>query len=369
MAAQPGSKAPFNSARPAPAAPAPGAPGAADEDERDDAPAPAPLILPPDCDDLADTDPSRGFRHERRHAALCYIPGAGVAEGEGLAARSDPAISGEVLIVSLDNLATIDEPWPRAPWMQWRLQAMGYSVLGVQSRAKDWFRQPDAPAMIAELARTGFFLRFRRVVFIGASMGGFGALNFAPLVPGSDVLAFSPQSTMNKSIAPYEARFRFAVRKSNWEGMPFLDAAAAVPYIPRVTLVFDPLVPEDRQHAARLSGANVRMVKLRHATHEAIRVVLKSDALPPLLAAVVEGVPPGDAFWRAYRARRGVRKWLRALTDRLAQANRPERTRRAARHILSLNPDLTFARQAARQAEATLAAAIPPAPAKELSNG
>ncbi|MCX8509859.1 MAG: hypothetical protein ORN49_13450, partial [Rhodobacteraceae bacterium] len=119
----------------------------------------------------------------------------------------------DVLIVSFDNLATIDEGWPRGPWLDRRLAEEGYSVLGVQSFAKDWFRQTTAPRLLRALEETGFFRAFRKVIFMGASMGGFAALNFAPLVEGARVLAFSPQSTMNKVIAPFEQRFPFSVRK------------------------------------------------------------------------------------------------------------------------------------------------------------
>ncbi|MBA4323746.1 MAG: hypothetical protein C0426_01460 [Rhodobacter sp.] len=197
--------------------------------------------------------------------------------------------AGDALVVSFDNLATIDEGWPRAPWAWTRLEPLGHSVLGVQSHAKDWFRQPSAPLLLRGLEERGFFRRFRRVVLTGASMGGFAALNFAPLIPEARVLAFSPQSTMNRAIAPFEQRFPFAVRKSNWERMPFLDAAAAMPYIRRAVVLYDPFVPEDRAHAARLAGPNVQLLRAPFTTHEAIRVVLKSGTFPLLIDQLVKG--------------------------------------------------------------------------------
>ena len=259
---------------------------------------------------------------------------------------------GDALVVSFDNLATIDEGWPRGPWAWKRLEPLGHSVLGVQSHAKDWFRQPTAPALLRGLEERGFFRRFRRVVLTGASMGGFAALNFAPLIPEARVLAFSPQTTMNKVIAPFEQRFPFAVRKSNWEGQPFLDAAAAIPYIPSVTLAFDPFVPEDRTHAARMAGPNVTMLRLDHATHEAVRVVMKSGALSPLLTAMATsgGLEP---FWTAYRGRRTVSKWQRAITT--AMAPRHPRLTIGATGVMLADADLTFARQARRAARARLA--------------
>lgn len=268
----------------------------------------------------------------------------------------------DVLVISFDNLATIDEGWPRGPWAFKRLEPLGHSVLGVQSHAKDWFRQPTAPALIRALEERGFFRRFRRVVMTGASMGGFAALNFAPLIPEARVLAFSPQSTMNKIIAPYEARFPFAVRKSNWEGMPFLDAAAAVPYIRKAVVLYDPFVPEDRAHAARLAGPNVQLLRAPFTTHEAIRVVLKAGVFPKLINALVDGDEVTPDFWRDFRARRHVSKWQRALLAEAARRGRHQLVVRAAGTMLKLGEDLpdealVFIRRARRGASNALKAA------------
>jgi hypothetical protein len=275
------------------------------------------------------------------HANL-WFEGQGVAEGGAL-------------VVSFDNLATIDEGWPRGPWAWRRLEPLGHAVLGVQSHAKDWFRQPTAPDLIRALEARGFFRRFARVVLTGASMGGFAALNFAPLIPEARVLAFSPQTTMNKVIAPFEARFPFSVKRSNWEGQPFLDAAAAVAYVRHAVVVHDPFVPEDRAHAARLQGPNVQLLKVPFCTHEAIRVVLKSGCFPVLINSVIEGDNVGPEFWRSFRARRSVTKWQRALLAAASERGRPRLVIAAADAMLRLGQDLaeeetTFIRRARRGA-------------------
>ena len=45
-------------------------------------------------------------------------------------------------------------------------------------------------------------------------MGAFGSLGFAHLAPGSTVIAFSPQTTLDQSIAPWDrvGRFRRAFK-------------------------------------------------------------------------------------------------------------------------------------------------------------
>jgi hypothetical protein len=306
--------------------------------DKDEAPPPDidPIEVPPELG-LDDAVHSDQFLIRGEHANLWFEAGS------------------DVLIVTFDNLATIDEGWPRGPWLYRRLQPMGYSILGVQSHAKDWFRQPTAPALLRGLEERGFFRRFRRIILTGASMGGFAALNFAPLIPDARVLAFSAQSTMNKIIAPFEARFPYAVRKSNWEGMPFLDAAAAIPYIRKAVLLYDPYSPEDSAHAARMAGPNVQFLRAPHCTHEAIRVVLKSGAFAGLIGELVDGDSVGPQFWRDFRARKSVPKWQRALLAHAAAKGRTGLVIRAADAILRAGkhlPDdeLVFARRARRAA-------------------
>lgn len=277
------------------------------------------MVLPPECL-LSKAQKDAPFRH--------VTPGAGLWYEPGTTAR-------DVLIASFDNLATLDHPYPRQPWIAHHIRALGYSLLGVQSMKKDWFRRDDAPDMLAALAAEGFFEGFSRVVFVGASMGAFGALNFAPLVRGADVIALSPQSTMNSQIAPFESRFPWAVRNSEWTTPAFLDAAAAVPYIPRVWLLYDPFVPEDKLHAERLTRSNVVLAPLRHASHEAVRVVIKSGALATLLTDVAEHNALSQQFWSAMRNRRNVRKWGRSFMSDVQAAGHPKRTLRAANALIA----------------------------------
>lgn len=238
------------------------------------------------------------------------------------------------LIVTLDNLATLDEPYPRKPWLSARLAELGYSVLGVQSFAKDWYRNPDAPRLMRELAATGFFQQFEAVVFTGASMGGFGAINLATLVPGARVIAFSPQSTMSPQIAPFEGRFPWAVRNSDWTTPEFLDAALSAPQLERLVILYDGRSTEDRMHAMRLSGPNVQFLRVDHTTHEAVRVVMKCGALAPLFQEVIEDARAGTGFWSAMRGRRTVRKWARGFMDQVSATGRPARIEAVANTLL-----------------------------------
>ncbi len=253
----------------------------------------------------------------------------------------------DTLIVSFDNLATLDHPLPRKPWIYNQVTALGYSILGVQSERKDWFRKTDAPDLLKSLADTGFFDSFEQIIFAGASMGGFAAINYAPLVPRARVLALSPQSTMNTVIAPFERRFTWAVRNSDWTDPIYLDAADAIPDVEHATIVYDPFVDEDKRHAERLIGPNVQMIPIAHSTHEAVRTVMKSGAFDAMLQEFVANGRLGHQFWRAMRGRRTSRKWARALVNNL-QASQHTKLALRAYDALIAKENYLFAMQARR---------------------
>ena len=254
---------------------------------------------------------------------------------------------GSVLVVSFDNLATLDTPYPRQPWITRQTAELGYSLLGVQSTRKDWFRLTDAPELLGQLVTAGFFDGFETIIFTGASMGGFAAINYAPIVPNARVLALSPQSTMNKTIAPFEHRFPWAVRNSDWENPAFLDAADAMPDISRATIVYDPFVKEDKAHALRLAGPNTQLARVPHATHEAVRTVMKAGAFNVMLQEFVATGTLGMGFWEAMRGRRTVRKWARAFNDNLA-ASHHNRLALRAYDLLLAQDNYLFAHKARR---------------------
>lgn len=283
--------------------------------------------LPPLLD-IAQANPQGSWRVLAPQAALWFTPGD------------------RRLVVAFDNLATLDHPYPRAPWAMRHVTQIGASLLGVQSMAKDWFRTEDAPRLIAQLAAQGFFDAFEAVLFTGASMGGFGALTFAPLVARARVLAFSPQSTMHPRIAPFERRFAWAVKNSDWTRPDHLDAAAALPFLNRVTLAYDPLVVEDKLHALRLDGPKVRHIHLHHATHEAVRVVVKSGALAGMFADMLDHGQVGRDFFTLYRSRRMVRKWARAFAQRVAGRAHAPRQALAALAVLQAQEPYYFVHQA-----------------------
>ncbi|WP_072503947.1 hypothetical protein [Phaeobacter porticola] len=236
-------------------------------------------------------------------------------------------LKSDTLLVTFDNLASINErpterPWP--VWMQSRATESNYSVLGVQSHHKDWYRSAEAPDQIAELQAQGFFKRFQNIVFTGTSMGGFAALCFAGLVPGARVLAFSPQSTLNREIAPFERRYPYPYRKFDWQTPDYLDAAHYVGRISGGHVFYDPQVREDWLHAQRLQTPGLTQVPIPYAGHTLIRVLAKAGALDHLMTTYPGSGRVDADFFRLLRNKRANKAWAKPfLAAALARGNGP----------------------------------------------
>lgn len=259
----------------------------------------------------------------------------------------------DILLVTFDNLASINErpkggPWQ--PWLHGRAEALGYSILGMQSHNKDWYRTPDAAEQIKALRKLGYFEQFSRVLFVGASMGGFAALCFAHLVPKACVLAFSPQSTLNRDIAPFERRYPWPYRKFDWDTPTYLDAAEHVEGIAGGHIFYDPHVGEDAQHVQRLSTSNIKNVKIPFSGHTLIRTIAKSGALEVLLKELAESGELGTAFWRKMRNRRKDPRWAKSFLH-VASARRDASLARQACDLMWAEYQYPFARRIRKRIE------------------
>lgn len=260
----------------------------------------------------------------------------------------------DVLLVTFDNLSSVGEYAPPQPWLQMRAANAGLSILGIMASRKDWYRNADTAPLIASLRDAGLFAQFRRVCFTGASMGGFAALAYSALVPGSVVLAFSPQTSLARKIARFDKRYRYAAKKWDWETPAHLDAAAATPLAAEVHVVFDPFVPEDRAHAERIRGPGVRLLRAPHMGHRAIRQLKSVGVLQGLIEGVAKGTFDPAAHAQAYRARRGLMAWQKALFAEALARGHLRLGLRAAEAAQRLQPD---SRVALKAAEAFRAAA------------
>lgn len=255
------------------------------------------------------------------------------------------------LLVTFDNLANVnDADVLREPWGFRFAQDNGVSHLGVMAHVGDWYRDADLIARLTRLRDDGVFDGYDRVVFAGVSMGGFGALTFASLVPGAHVIAFNPQTTLDPDLVPWETRYETG-RRQDWT-LPLSDAATLTEGLGRVTIFSDPYHALDQMHLDRLTGDNIRVFKCWYSSHKTAVFLRKIDALKPVMERCIFDDLTHETFYRLYRGRRNL-PWFRgAVSDYFQRTNRPEIADRFTHAFRKRKRD----RDAARNATATPAA-------------
>nr|WP_321253530.1 hypothetical protein [uncultured Ruegeria sp.] len=218
------------------------------------------------------------------------------------------------LIVSFDNIANANDlSFAREPWGWKFFRDEGWSHLGVFARTKAWYRDTEIISYLEGKAREGFFAQFDQVVFAGASMGGYGALAFSALVPGSTVIAFNPQTTLDERLVPWETRYRFG-RVQDWD-LPLSDTVETIKTAKRVYVAFDPFFDLDRQQAARLQGGNVIPLKTWCSNHFAAPMLRKLDLLKPVMLGAMDGSLEAADFFRMIRARKRLPVYMNRLEE------------------------------------------------------
>jgi pimeloyl-ACP methyl ester carboxylesterase len=135
--------------------------------------------------------------------------------------------------------------------------------------------------------------RFRKVVTLGNSMGGYGAVLFASRLPNcAAAIAFVPQFSLDSKVVPEEKRWRdYQSKIANWPAQQLLDGVRdSLP----IHIFFGARERRDRPHSDLFK---------RHATPRTFIYVLRGAAHDParrlrdkgLLAATLDAIIIGDA--------------------------------------------------------------------------
>jgi hypothetical protein len=293
------------------------------------APATPELSPPAPADDWAGiaavlTGPGGFFTENGRHSFL-FVP------------------RGRTLVVTFDNLdIAMTKREERLPWGYGFIEKQDWSMLGVMAAGWTWYRDPWVAAEFERLVAEGFFARFERVVFYGASMGGYAACAFAAAVPGAEVVAISPQSTLDHALVPWETRYVTA-----WGydyGGPYGDAAAVSRKAARVTLLYDPYEPLDAAHVARFDGANVVKLRAPLLGHRLGTALQQMGLLSPITLGALNGTLEPLAYYRLLRARRDFPRYQRELFRRALARGRPGLARRVGNWVLARGENRAIAK-------------------------
>lgn len=257
-----------------------------------------------------------GFVRENEHHSFLHIP------------------RGDTLVVTFDNLdIAMTKREDRRPWGFSFIEKQGWSMLGVMANGWTWYRDQWVSDQFDDLAASGFFKQYKRVVFYGASMGGYAACAFVPSCPGADVFAISPQSTLDKSLVPFETRYKVAW-DSDFTGK-YGDAAAVSTAAHRVTLIYDPYEPLDAGHVDRFTGANVTKLRAPLLGHRLGSSLQQMGILSPITLGALNGSLTEHDFYQTLRARKTFPRYQKELFKRALDKGHPNLARRLGRWVLT----------------------------------
>lgn len=257
---------------------------------------------------------------------------------------------GDTLIVSFENLDHVYEG-ERMPWGYGFVESRGWSMLGMMAHDWTWYRDDAVYDFFDRLSDDGFFDRFERVVFYGASMGGYAACVFSAAAPGATVVAISPQATLSRDTASWETRYRKAWRR-DFTGR-YAYAPDMVEAAEKVHIFYDPLMGLDAMHAALFRGENIAKYSCRFMGHRIASLWLLIGALKPVVAGCVDGTMTPAQFYSLVRKRRELPRYQRETLERLQSRNRPDLVAYYCQAILNRRRAPKF-RQAMKEAKAKL---------------
>ena len=164
-------------------------------------------------------------------------------------------------------------------------------------------------------------------------MGGYAACAFVAACPGADVVAISPQSTLDKTVVPWETRYVTAWDR-DFSG-PYGDAAVVSAAAGRVFMLYDPYEPLDSGHADRFEGANVTKLRTPLLGHRLGSSLQQMGVLAPITLAALNGTLTELEFYRTIRARKTFARYQRELFKRAVDRGRPGLARKLGRWVLT----------------------------------
>lgn len=242
--------------------------------------------------------------------------------------------SKKTLVVTFDNLdIAMNKRDDRRPWGYSFIEKQGWSMLAALAGGWTWYREDWVSQQFDRLANEGFFKQFERVVFYGASMGGYAAAAFSAACPGADVVVISPQSTLDKSIVPWESRYKVAWDR-DFSGK-YGDAAEACKSARRVSILYDPYEPLDSGHVARFTGTNVVKLRTPLLGHRLGSSLHQMGILTPIILGALDGTLTESSFYQRLRARRDFPRYQRELFKRAVEKGHPKLARAFGKMVLA----------------------------------
>ncbi|MEN8894050.1 phosphoadenosine phosphosulfate reductase [Planktotalea arctica] len=240
-----------------------------------------------------------------------------------LSARHNAAFidAGKTLLVTFETLQSVQSTSSEAHPVGFEMvREEGWSLLSFFCEGQTWFRDPAVYRYFDRLIDDGFFEDFEQVIFYGAGSCGYAACAYSVAAPGAQVLALSPQATLDPRVSEWDERFRRMRRISFTDRYGYapdmLDAAE------RATVIYDPRVEMDAMHAALFTRSNVDKLRMPYFGAALDIQMMRLDILYALLGAIGAGENVSAEFYRLHRQRRMDRNYLRAILGDMEDAKR-----------------------------------------------
>ena len=223
------------------------------------------------------------------------------------------------LVVSFDDQQHAGFKESRSPAnFQSIVPELGASILGVMAADSHWFRSDFVHDGIEHLAAHGFFDTFERVLFMGASMGGFAALTYARQAPSARVLAIAPQSTLDPALMPDDRRWRWT-RRLDWTGR-YGDAVSGLQGT-RPMVLSDPRDPFEVAQIDRMRE-KVDVFGTPFSGTKTGVYLRRTGGMTELISAALAGKVSQQMVARLLKDRREIPKYIRQQATRAeAQGN------------------------------------------------
>lgn len=198
-----------------------------------------------------------------------------------------------------------------------------------------WYQHPEILDICHRIKKA--VSGYKRVITYGSSMGGYAAINFAHLVGATDVIALSPQFTIDPNRAPEDVRYRMALPRMP-DGFVY-DQPAGIDWSTiRVNLLYDPY---DRGDDYQVSLARAEIpaheIRMEHATHP-VTAVLGIESLKSFLLAYPSNPEKAcSEVSRAYQQDK-EKSWHYWLSVAKKAGRSPDESLAAARTAIQINP-------------------------------
>lgn len=197
----------------------------------------------------------------------------------------------------------------------------GLSAVHFISKANHWWQTPEVDEAIAALREAGIFSDKRQITLYGSSMGGYAVLVRSAGFKPSQILAVSPQYSIDGKVVPFEWRWRNYAAKLRFD---YDDMAAGLDREARLLVVVDGFFRPDALHLRLIeSHRPVEVVRISFAGHNTARALEEIGLGTRLVTEVAEGRFDNAAFCRDYRrGRRASSLFWYGLAEYLAERGR-----------------------------------------------